>query len=310
MKSKIFAMAIAPVIALVLGACSASAPVAEQDEHGAAEVAQGTTRITADAARAAGIKMEIAGPADIGEVRELYGTVTLSPGARSEIRGQFPGRIITMVKNVGDTVRRGELVARIESSESLQTYPVYAATSGVVAERNGNAGDVTFDRALYVLTDPAANSATFNIFPRDLGQIRPAMRVAIQSLDGENIGESALSDYLPEGNAAAGTALMRAPMPRQSGRWRPGMALMGRVVVGQARAPVAVRTAAIQPHDGGQVVFTRTGDTYRALPVTIGRQAGGWSEVLSGITAGTSYVAEGAFVVRADIEKSGAEHDH
>src|SRR3546814_14587568 len=74
-----------------------------------------------------------AGPATIGDARELYGTVELDPSARSEIRGQFPGRIVSVTKQVGDTVRRGELLARIESSESLQVYPVYSTVSGVVA---------------------------------------------------------------------------------------------------------------------------------------------------------------------------------
>src|SRR3546814_1191949 len=82
-----------------------------------------------------------AGPATIGDARELYGTVELDPSARSEIRGQFPGRIVSVTKQVGDTVRRGELLARIESSESLQVYPVYSTVSGVVAERGGNPGD-------------------------------------------------------------------------------------------------------------------------------------------------------------------------
>ena len=76
-------------------------------------------------------------------------------------------------------MKRGQLLARIESSESLQVYPVYSTVSGVIAERNGNPGDVTFDRPLYVITDPAATTVEFNIFPRDLGSIRPGQQVTI-----------------------------------------------------------------------------------------------------------------------------------
>src|SRR3546814_8271622 len=88
----------------------------------------------------------------------------------SEIRGQFPGRGVSVTKAVGDTVRRGELLARIESSESLQVYPVHATVGGVVAERNAYPGDVTDGRALYVITDPAQTPVVFNIFPRDLAR--------------------------------------------------------------------------------------------------------------------------------------------
>src|SRR3546814_8212487 len=125
-----------------------------------------------------------AGPATIGDARELYGTVELDPSARSEIRGQFPGRIVSVTKQVGDTVRRGELLARIESSESLQVYPVYSTVSGVVAERGGNPGDMTHDTPLYVITNQGATTVVFNIFPRDLGIIRPGMSTEVEAQDG------------------------------------------------------------------------------------------------------------------------------
>ncbi len=271
---------------------------------------EGRTRITADAARAGGIEIERVGPATIGETRELYGTVALSPTARSEIRGQFPGRIVSVTKAVGDRVRRGELLARIESSESLQVYPVYATVGGVVAERNGNPGDVTFDRALYVITDPAQTTVVFNIFPRDLGSIRPGQRIIIETQDGQPVGEATLSDYLPEGNAEAGTALMRASLANRDGRYRPGMALRGIVTVNAVTVPMAVRTEALQPFRDFTVVFANYGQDYEVRMLTLGRRTPEWTEVLSGIEPGTPYAAKGSFLIRADVEKSGASHDH
>ena len=271
---------------------------------------EGRTRITTEAARSGGIEIARVGPATIGETRELYGTVALSPTARSEIRGQFPGRIVSVTKAVGDRVRRGELLARIESSESLQVYPVYATVGGVVAERNGNPGDVTFDRAIYVITDPAQTTVVFNIFPRDLGTIRPGQRVTIETQDGQPVGEATLSDYLPEGNAEAGTALMRASLANRDGRYRPGMALRGIVTVNAVSVPIAVRTEALQPFRDFTVVFANYGQDYEVRMLTLGRRSPEWTEVLSGIEPGTPYAAKGSFLIRADIEKSGASHDH
>jgi len=271
---------------------------------------EGRTTIAATAAQAGGIAIETVGPATIGETRELYGTVALAPSARSEIRGQFPGRIVSVTKAVGDRVRRGELLARIESSESLQIYPVHSTVSGVVAERNGNPGDVTFDRALYVITDPAATTVVFNVFPRDLGFIRPGQRITIQTQDGQPVGEATLSDYLPEGNAEAGTALMRASLANRDGRYRPGMALRGTVTINAVTVPMAVRTEALQPFRDFTVVFASYGEDYEVRMLELGRRSPEWTEVLSGIEPGTPYAAEGSFLIRADIEKSGASHDH
>lgn len=271
---------------------------------------EGRTRINAAAAEAGGIEVLRAGPATIGEARELYGTVELAPTGRSEIRGQFPGRVVQVTKAVGQYVRRGELLAQIESSESLQVYPVYSTVSGVVAERNGNPGDVTDGRALYVVTDPAQTTVVFNIFPRDLAVIRPGMGVEIMAQDGTQIAASTLGGYLPEGNAEAGTALIRAPVPNRTGALRPGMALRGRVTVNAVNVPLAVRTEAIQPFRDFRVVFANYGEDYEVRMLTLGRSSAEWTEVLGGLEPGTPYVSEGSFLVRADIEKSGASHDH
>lgn len=271
---------------------------------------EGRTRITADAARAGGIEIETAGPATIGETRELYGTVQLATTARSEIRGQFPGRIVSVTKQVGDTVKRGQLLARIESSESLQVYPVYSTVSGVVAERNGNPGDVTFDRALYIITDPAQTTVVFNIFPKDLGAIQPGMAVQIETMEGTAIAAVRLGQYLPDGNAEAGTALVRASVPNRDGRLRPGMALRGRVTINAVQVPLAVRTEALQRFRDFTVVFANYGEHYEVRMLELGRKSPEWTEVLSGIKPGTPYAAKGAFLIRADIEKSGASHDH
>lgn len=271
---------------------------------------EGRTTITPEAAAQGGIETAVAGPATIGDARELFGTVEINPSARSEIRGQFPGRVLSVTKNVGDYVRRGELLARVESSESLQTYPVYSTVSGVVAERPGNAGNFTGSDPLYVITDPAATTVVFNIFPRDLGIVRPGMRVEVTTQDGRAVGATTLGQYLTEGNAEAGTALIRAPIPNRGGWIRPGMTLRGKLVVNQQTVPLAVRTEAIQPFRDFQVVYARYGNDYEVRMLELGRKGSEFTEVLSGIEPGTPYVTKGSFLVRADVEKSGASHDH
>ena len=271
---------------------------------------EGRTKITAAAAKAGGVEIATAGPATIGETRELFGTVQLATTARSEIRGQFPGRIVSVTKAVGDYVKRGQLLARIESSESLQVYPVYSTVSGLVAERNGNPGDVTFDRALYVITDPAQTTVVFNIFPKDLGAVQPGMTVQVETMDGTAIAQVRLGDYLPDGNVEAGTALIRAALPNRGGRLRAGMALRGRITINAVQVPLAVRTEALQRFRDFTVVFANYGEEYEVRMLTLGRKSPEWTEVLAGIKPGTPYVAKGAFLIRADVEKSGASHDH
>jgi cobalt-zinc-cadmium efflux system membrane fusion protein len=271
---------------------------------------EGRTRITAAAAKSGGITIERVGPQMIGEIRELVGTVQLATTARSEVRARFPGKVMAVTKKVGDRVRAGEVIARVESNESLQIYSVTAPVSGVIAERNTNVGDVAYDGPMFVITDPAQTTVVFNIFPRDLDSVRPGQTVSIETLEGNPVATVKLGNYLPEGNAQAGTALMRATLPNPSGQWRAGMALRGKVTVNAVEVPMAVRTEALQRFRDFTVVFANYGEDYEVRMLQLGRRTAEWTEVKSGIAPGTPYVAKGAFLVRADVEKSGASHDH
>jgi cobalt-zinc-cadmium efflux system membrane fusion protein len=271
---------------------------------------EGQTKISASAAKDGGVEFEVVGPQSISDIREVEGVVQLDPAATSEIRAQFPGKVMQVTKAVGDYVKKGQLLARIESSESLQIYPVYSPVSGVVAERNANVGNVAYDQPIYVITDPSSTSVVFNIFPRDLGTIRPGQKISIETLDGKPVADSVLGGYLPEGNSAAGTALVRARLPNRDGRWRPGIALHGRVMVNAVTVPLAVRTEALQPFRDFTVVYANFGEMYEVRMLELGRKSSEWTEVLGGIKPGTKYVAKGSFLIRQDIEKSGASHDH
>lgn len=271
---------------------------------------EGQTKISASAAKDGGIEIETVGPQSISDIREVEGVVQLDPAATSEVRAQFPGKVMQVTKAVGDYVKKGQLLARIESSESLQIYPVYSPVSGVVAERNANVGNVAYDQPIYIITDPSSTSVVFNIFPRDLGTIRPGQKIIIETLDGKPVADSVLGGYLPEGNVAAGTAQVRASLPNRDGRWRPGIALHGRVMVNAVTVPLAVRTEALQPFRDFTVVYANFGEIYEVRMLELGRKSSEWTEVLGGIKPGTKYAAKGSFLIRQDIEKSGASHDH
>ena len=88
------------------------------------------------------------------------------------------------------------------------------------------------------------------------------------------------------------------------------MALRGKVSVNSGNVPLAVRTEALQRFRDFTVVFANYGEDYEVRMLRIGRQTPEWTEVISGIAPGTPYAAKGAFLIRADIEKSGASHDH
>ena len=74
--------------------------------------------------------------------------------------------------------------------------------------------------------------------------------------------------------------------------------------------PIAVPTSALQRFRELDVVFAKVGDVYEVRMVTLGRRDAENVEVLGGLAPGTEYVVDNSYLVKADIEKAGASHDH
>ncbi len=271
---------------------------------------EGRVTIPAAAARAAGMEIEKAGPATIGESLELVGRVELDPAATAEVGAKFPGRVVSATLNVGDRVARGQVLARIESSESMQVYSVTAPMSGVITERRTNPGDVAGTGPIYVIADPSRTTATFPVFPRDMERVRSGQSVQLSVLEGNRTIGSTIRDFRPVADPMTGALVARAALPNPDGFWRPGMSVKGVLTVDERQVPLAVKTDGLQAFRDFTVVFAKVGDTYEVRMLELGTRGPVWTEVKSGIKPGQAYVGKGSYVIKADIEKSGASHDH
>lgn len=104
--------------------------------------------------------------------------------------------------------------------------------------------------------------------------------------------------------------MARAAVPNPKGELRPGLFVTGDVVYEEADVPVAVKASGLQNFRDWDVVFVRVGTLFEAMPFEIGRRDAEWIEVKAGIPAGTTYAAENSFIIKADVMKGGATHDH
>ncbi|UTP41609.1 HlyD family efflux transporter periplasmic adaptor subunit [Phenylobacterium sp. LH3H17] len=272
---------------------------------------EGRTTIAAEAARAGGVATEKAGAAVVGDLIDMAGRVEVTPEGQGEVRAWYPGRIMAMNAGLGQTVRRGQVLARVESSNSLQTYSIPAPIGGVIVQKNANVGDVADSQALYAIADPTKLHAEFFVYPRDAEKIRVGQSVEVRSLSGETRLRAPVEAILPTADVASQTLMAHVHLPPgAAASFRPGMGVEGSFQVSAKSVPLAVRTKALQRFRDFTVVFAKVGNTYEVRMLELGAQTPEWTEVLGGLEPGTEYVTDGAFLIRADIEKSGASHDH
>jgi len=102
----------------------------------------------------------------------------------------------------------------------------------------------------------------------------------------------------------------RVVIDNEDSRWTPGQFLNAEVTLNEQPAAITVPVAALQSMRGIAVVFLVDGDRYQAQPVTTGRRDSERVEILSGLTVGARIVTHNSFLIKADIEKSGAAHEH
>lgn len=105
-------------------------------------------------------------------------------------------------------------------------------------------------------------------------------------------------------------AKARIVLPNPKGAWRPGLVVNVDVVSDNVDVPVTIANDAIQSINGKPTVFVRDGETLVAQPVKTGRSDGKRTEVTEGLKAGQPYAAAGSFIVKSELEKASAGHEH
>jgi cobalt-zinc-cadmium efflux system membrane fusion protein len=82
------------------------------------------------------------------------------------------------------------------------------------------------------------------------------------------------------------------------------------VVTGESSGGLTVLSEAVQTVEGRSVVFVRTEDGFAPVPVLVGRQAGGRTEILQGLSGSERIAGANAFLLKAELAKGEAEHGH
>ncbi|MBV6846476.1 efflux RND transporter periplasmic adaptor subunit [Xanthomonas campestris pv. paulliniae] len=272
---------------------------------------EGRTTIAAKVAQDAGIRVAPVGAGSIADQHEVQGLLTPAEGAQAQATARFPGPVRSLRVNVGDQVRAGQVLATVESNLSLTTYSVSAPISGTVLARNASLGsNASEGQALFEIADLSTLWVDLHIFGADAGHITAGAPVTVTRISDGVVAQTNLERVLPGTATASQSTVARAVLRNSDSLWRPGSAVKARVTVAQQPAAMVVPVGALQRFRDWDVVFVRVGDVYEVRPVKLGARDAQQVQVLSGLAVGDAVVVEQSYLVKADIEKSGASHDH
>ena len=272
---------------------------------------EGRTEIAAKVAEEAGIRVAPAAAGTIADMHEVQGLVTPVEGRVAKVMARFPGPVRALRANIGDRVGAGQVLATVESNLSLTTYNVTSPIPGVVMAREASVGSVAGEgTALFEVADLSELWVDVHVFGSDAQHITPGSRVEVTRMSDGATAESVIERILPGTATASQSTVARARLRNADGLWRPGSAVKARITVDEQAATLVVPLAALQSFRDWEVVFIRVGEAYEIRPVELGKRDAKNVEILSGLNAGDQVVVEQSYLVKADIEKSGASHDH
>lgn len=350
------------------------------------EQEEGRVRMDDAAAKNAGIEVKTAGPAKVRSVIQLPGEIQFNRDRVAHVVPRLSGVVVKSVADLGDAVKKGELLAVIESQtlsdlkseylsaqkrlglarttferekrlweekisaeqdylasrqalseaeiaqgnarqkllalgltpaaltqggERLTQYEIRAPIGGVVVEKHLGLGEaVKEDADIFTVADLSTVWAEMTVYPKDLNSVKLGQNVTVRAtaFASEANGQVAYVGSLVGEQTRSAKA--RVTLQNPDMKWRPGLFVTVELVQDETEVPVAVAVDAVQTFRDWNVVFGRFGEFFEVRPLQLGRSDGKWVEVVDGLQPGTQYAATNSFVLKADLGKAGASHDH
>lgn len=258
-----------------------------------------------------GIELSIAGSGTFRKEITVPGEIVANYDKLAHIAPRFPGVVKQVFKHLGDKVKNGDVLAIIESNESLVPYELKSLLDGIVIEKHITIGEVrTMEEPAFVIADLDTVWVNLSVYQMHLPYVRVGQRVNVSSGHEFADATGVISYLSPIVDEHTRTATARVVLANHGGNWRPGLFVEGRIVVNEDMVSLLIPRTSLQKFEGNDVVFVHTSEGFIPAIVRIGRVNQSSAEILSGLEVDQKYVSKGGFTLKAELEKSSLTGGH
>lgn len=278
---------------------------AKEEEH-ADSVALSVAKI-----EAAQIELTKASTGVLRDSLLLNGVVQPNQEFLLQVAPRFPGIVRDIRKRIGDVVQKGDILAVIESNQSLTQYELKASLAGTIIDRQTTLGEyVSEQKPAFVIADLSTVWVDFSVHRRDLNRVSIGNQVFIDPADGGSAIEAKVSYLSPVGISDSQSTIARAIVANANQRLRPGLFITGRLILSEKKVAVSVKSSALQTIENRTVVFVRNGEKFEARHVEVGERDPHLVEIKFGVLEGDVYAAQNSFIVKAELAKGAGSDEH
>ena len=200
-----------------------------------------------------------------------------------------------------------------DNDNRFTRYEIRAPFTGTIIYKHITQGEVLKDDSeAFVVADLRSVWVLLTAYQKDLPFLRIGQPVHIKASQGGPETTGTVDYISPIISEALRTASIRVELSNPDGQWRPGSFVTATIDVEGVDVPLLVPRSAIQMVDDHSVVFMEIDEGFVPQSVQIGRTNPTHAEILSGLEVGQPYVAQGAFILKAQLAKGafGDGHAH
>ena len=196
-------------------------------------------------------------------------------------------------------------------------YILKAPISGVISKKDLVMGEnVQSASQLFTIDQLDQLWLEFIVPNAEIVGLSPNQKIEFKSLQTDKIYKAVIQTLNIEADAQTGRLQVRAKVQSSTAELRPN--LMVNVLLQQHSDSTALRIlqSAVQNVDGKNVVFVATQQEqqveFHPTPIKLGQSSkdSQYIEVLSGLNQGQKYAAQGSFLLKSELEKGEASHEH
>jgi cobalt-zinc-cadmium efflux system membrane fusion protein len=299
-----------PVYVLILSLftiqCNEKKSIENMEEHQEAHEEETVINLSEDEIA----EFEIAiGTAQQGKLEvqiTVPGEVVVPPDNLAHIHPRFPGMVKEVRKHIGDQVREGDILAIIESNESLTEYQIKSLIEGTIIEKHITRGEIVEadnNSHGFLVADLSEVWIYLNLYQKDLPFVKKGQKVIISIGPGLEEMAGRIQYISPIIDETTRTATARVVLTNPKGIWKPGLFVTGLIITDEFLARVAVPKTAIETIENKPCVFVKSDEGFEPRFITMGRRNQTLVEVLSGLNEGEIYVTKGGFTLKAELQK-------
>lgn len=259
-----------------------------------------TVRLSEQAKINLGLKTEMADLRPIEKTVKGFGIVEAVPDNVNYISVQSSGQVLRVPANQGDIVKKGDLLAEIESrqiGDPPPTINVYASMSGIVTERNLFVGEsVDPGRVMFRISDLSKVHVKGQVYESDVSKIKAGQkaRVYLEAYPDESFTGTIkfLGGELDEKTQSLPVWFV---VDNPELKLRPNMRAEVRIITGSGEEILTVPLSAVMGDTGNYFVYVEDGNIYRRRTVVTGKRDDRYIEIVKGLIPGDTVVTQGNY---------------